>query len=330
MTTSGKEERYAAVVIGTGQGGKPLAAALAAAGHRTAIVERGDVGGTCVNVGCTPTKTMVASARAAHIARRAPDYGVEAGPVGVNMRTVRKRKRDIVDLFRNGSETGLEGTEGLDLIRGEARFADTQALEVSLDGERPRRLVADRIFLNVGARPAVPPIEGLEDIPYLDSTSIMELGEVPGRLLVLGGGYDARSSARRSASSRYNKPTSLPSEVVTTTALAPRSRIRFASLEAGSSGRNVAGPFLITLSTDAPGSDARSFSRNTPSTTRSPFTTTQRSQAALRARSHASLAFSSGAHVGTSRLAASPAEGAAAKVPSVGSPLAAQSALPGT
>lgn len=118
VTTSGKEERYAAVVIGTGQGGKPLAAALAAAGHRTAIVERGDLGGTCVNVGCTPTKTMVASARAAHIARRAPGYGVEAGPVSVNMRTVRKRKRDIVDLFRDGSEASLEGTEGLDLIRG--------------------------------------------------------------------------------------------------------------------------------------------------------------------------------------------------------------------
>lgn len=196
MTTPGREARYDAVVVGTGQGGKPLAAALAAAGHRTAIVERGDVGGTCVNVGCTPTKTMVASARAAHIARRALDYGVEAGPVGVNMRTIRKRKRDIVDLFRDGSEASLEGTEGLDLVRGEARFTDTRTLEVSLDGGRPRRLVADRIFLNVGARPAVPPVEGLEDVPYLDSTSIMELGEVPGRLLVLGGGYVALEFAQ--------------------------------------------------------------------------------------------------------------------------------------
>lgn len=118
MTTPVEETRYDAVVVGTGQGGKPLASALAAAGYRTAVVERGDVGGTCVNVGCTPTKTMVASARAAHIARRALDYGVETGPVGVNMRTIRKRKRDIVDLFRDGSEASLEGTEGLDLVRG--------------------------------------------------------------------------------------------------------------------------------------------------------------------------------------------------------------------
>ncbi|MBA2441700.1 MAG: mercuric reductase [Rubrobacter sp.] len=191
-----QEMRYDAVVIGTGQGGKPLAAALAGAGHHTAVVERGDVGGTCVNVGCTPTKTMVASARAAHLANRSPEYGVEVGPVGVDLQTVRRRKRDIVDQFRTGSERSLEATQGLDLIRGGASFSGPGTLEVKLREGGTSALRADRIFINTGARPAVPPVEGLEEVPYLDSTSIMELGEPPGHLLVLGGGYVALEFAQ--------------------------------------------------------------------------------------------------------------------------------------
>lgn len=180
---------YDAAIIGTGQGGKPLATALAGAGYRTAIIERGDVGGSCVNEGCTPTKTMVASARAAYLARRAPDYGVETGPVNVDMKKVRQRKRDIVERFRSGGEKRLHSTDNLDLFMGEARFAGPRELEVALNGDGSVRLSADRIFINTGTRPAVPPVEGLEDVPFLDNRSVMELDEVPEHLLVLGGGY---------------------------------------------------------------------------------------------------------------------------------------------
>src|SRR5215831_17426874 len=114
--------RFDAIVIGSGQGGNPLATALARAGWRTAMVERVHVGGTCINEGCTPTKTMVASARVAYLARRGADYGVETGPNTVDMTVVRRRKRDIVNSFRGGSEGGIEQTPGLDLLMGEARF----------------------------------------------------------------------------------------------------------------------------------------------------------------------------------------------------------------
>src|SRR5680860_728019 len=122
--------RYDAVVIGSGQGGNPLAVALAKAGWKAAMVEREHVGGTCINEGCTPTKTMVASARVAHVARRATDYGVETGPVRVDMAAVRARKRAIVASFRAGSEKRIAETPGLDLIRGEARFTGPKALAV--------------------------------------------------------------------------------------------------------------------------------------------------------------------------------------------------------
>lgn len=180
---------YDAAIIGTGQGGKPLATALAGAGYSTAIIERGDVGGSCVNEGCTPTKTMVASARAAYLARRSSDYGVETGPVSVDMTKVRQRKRDMVESFRGGGEKRLRSTENLDLLLGEASFAGPRELEVDLNGDGNLRLTADKIFINTGTRPSVPPVEGLEDVPFLDNRSVMELGEVPDHLLVLGGGY---------------------------------------------------------------------------------------------------------------------------------------------
>lgn len=180
---------YDAAIIGTGQGGKPLATALAGAGYRTAIIERGDVGGSCVNEGCTPTKTMVASARTAYLVRRASDYGVETGPINVDMAKVRQRKRDIVESFRGGGEKRLQSTENLDLLMGEASFAGPKELEVNLNGKGSLRVSADRIFINTGTRPFVPPVEGLDDVPFLDNRSVMELDEVPEHLLVLGGGY---------------------------------------------------------------------------------------------------------------------------------------------
>jgi pyruvate/2-oxoglutarate dehydrogenase complex dihydrolipoamide dehydrogenase (E3) component len=182
-------ERYEAIVIGSGQGGGPLAGALAKAGWKTAIVERKHVGGTCVNEGCTPTKTMVASARVAYLARRGADYGVQTGPISVDLRQVRQRKRDIVESFRGGSQRRMESTPGLDLIFGEARFTGPKTVHVRLHGSGERVLSAPKIFINTGTRPAVPPVEGLSDIPFLDNRSIMELEAVPEHLLVLGGGY---------------------------------------------------------------------------------------------------------------------------------------------
>ncbi len=185
-------ENYKAIVIGTGQGGKPLAGSLARAGWKTAIIEREDkVGGTCVIKGCTPTKTMVASARVAHLARRAADYGVRTSSVAVDMVRVRERKRDIVDLFSGGGRRGLEKLEHLDLIFGHASFTGPNEIEVAPPDGSPRRLTAEKIFINTGLRPLIPDIPGLKDLPYLDSTSIMELDSVPEHLLVLGGGYVA-------------------------------------------------------------------------------------------------------------------------------------------
>ena len=192
MTT----QHYDAVVIGAGQGGIPLARALAESGRRTALVEREHVGGTCINEGCTPTKTMVASAKTAYVDRRSGEYGVHNGSVTVDMVEVRRRKRGIVESFRGGSERRIEHTEGLDLIRGEARFTAPKELDVRLDGGESVQLAAENFFINVGARPASPPIEGLDGVPALDSTSIMELGELPEHLLVLGGSYVALEFAQ--------------------------------------------------------------------------------------------------------------------------------------
>jgi len=180
---------YDAIVIGSGQAGGPLSTALAQDGWRTAIIECVHVGGTCINKGCTPTKTMVASARVAYLARRAADYGVRTGPVTVDMTVVRKRKRDIVDSFRNGSQKRIESTEGVDLLMGEARFTGSKVLEVHLSNGETRQLSANAFFINAGARPSKPAINGLNSIPTLDSTSIMELDSVPAHLLILGGGY---------------------------------------------------------------------------------------------------------------------------------------------
>src|SRR5919109_3475054 len=162
--------RYDALVIGSGQSGGPLSTTLAKAGWKTAIIEREHVGGTCINEGCTPTKTMVASARVAYLARRGADYGVHTGPVTIDMIRVRQRKRDIVDSFRNSSQRRIESTQGVDLLMGEASFTGPKALEVHLKNGETRQLTAKTIFLNVGDRPAKPSISGIEHVSPLDST----------------------------------------------------------------------------------------------------------------------------------------------------------------
>jgi pyruvate/2-oxoglutarate dehydrogenase complex dihydrolipoamide dehydrogenase (E3) component len=177
-------EYYDAIVVGGGQAGPSLAVRLAQAGHNTAIVERNRLGGTCVNTGCIPTKTLVASARVAHLARRAADFGVGVGEVRVDMKAVKARKDTVVDASRNGMTRWLEGTPGCTVIHGHARFVGERELEVN-----GRRLSADRIFLNVGGRPAAPPIQGLSEVPYLNSSSMMDVDFLPGHLLVVGGSY---------------------------------------------------------------------------------------------------------------------------------------------
>jgi pyruvate/2-oxoglutarate dehydrogenase complex dihydrolipoamide dehydrogenase (E3) component len=182
-------ERFDAIVIGSGQGANPLSEALARAGRHTALIESTHVGGTCINEGCSPTKTMVASARVAYLARRGADYGVRTGPISVDMTKVRARKQAIVDDFRSSGERGIAGTQGLELIRGEGSFSGPKQVKVALNSGGTRTLAAELIILSTGCRPAIPQIAGLDSVPYLTSTSIMELDAVPEHLIVMGGGY---------------------------------------------------------------------------------------------------------------------------------------------
>jgi pyruvate/2-oxoglutarate dehydrogenase complex dihydrolipoamide dehydrogenase (E3) component len=182
-------DQFQAIVIGSGQGGNPLCIALAQAGFRTALTERQFVGGTCINYGCSPTKTMVASARVAYLARRGVDYGVRTGDVRVDMARVRERKRGVVETFRNSRLGSFKNLSNFELIFGEAAFTGPKTLHVRLRDGGVRELSGEKIFIDAGTRPAVPPIDGLKDAPFLDSTSIMELDTLPEHLIVLGGGY---------------------------------------------------------------------------------------------------------------------------------------------
>lgn len=186
---SGSPQQYDAVIIGSGQGGNPLATAFARAGRKTALIERQHVGGTCINYGCTPTKTMIASGRVAHLARRAEDYGINVQDLTIDMKKIRQRKRNIVKSFRSGSEKGIADTDNLELLYGHARFVGRTEIAVRREAGGDVTLTAKHIFLNTGTRPAIPPVDGLEELDYLDSTSIMELDAVPEHLIVLGGGY---------------------------------------------------------------------------------------------------------------------------------------------
>jgi len=175
---------YDAIIIGTGQAGPALARRLAGAGMTVAIVERGRFGGTCVNTGCTPTKTLVASAYAVHVARRGADYGFSAGEITVDMKRVKARKDYVVGLSNHGVERSLRSLENCTVCQGQARFVSPREVEVGTEV-----LSADRIFINVGGRAAVPEIPGLDQIDYLTNSSMMDLDFLPQHLLVLGGSY---------------------------------------------------------------------------------------------------------------------------------------------
>ena len=180
MTTS-----YDAIVIGSGQSGPFLAVRLAQAGMKTALIEREHLGGTCVNDGCTPTKTLVASARTAHVARRAADYGVNiGGPVSVDMKAVKARKDRVVGQSIEGLTQWIAGTANLTLIWGHARFSGPTTVEVK--GET---LEASKIFLNVGGRAVLPTWHGIADVPVLTNTSMMAVDALPEHLIVAGGSY---------------------------------------------------------------------------------------------------------------------------------------------
>lgn len=184
-------EQYDAVIIGSGQAGTPLSTTLAGAGMRTALIERKHVGGTCINEGCTPTKTMVASGRVAYLARRAADYGVQTGAISIDMAKVRQRKRDIVEKFRSGSQARMEKTANLELIFADASFTGPKTIAARSQNEAERLITAKYVFINAGTRASKPQIDGLDEVPFLDNISIMELAAVPDHLLILGGGYIA-------------------------------------------------------------------------------------------------------------------------------------------
>ncbi|WP_176314925.1 FAD-containing oxidoreductase [Burkholderia vietnamiensis] len=177
-------QHFDAIVIGTGQAGPPLAARLAGAGMKVAIVERGRFGGTCVNTGCIPTKTLIASAYAAHLARRAHEYGVSAGPVSVDMKAVKARKDAIAGRSNHGVEQWVRGLDHTTVLQGHARFEQADTVRVG-----DALLQAERIFINVGGRAQIPPIPGLDTVPYLTNSTMMDVDFVPEHLVIVGGSY---------------------------------------------------------------------------------------------------------------------------------------------
>lgn len=187
--TDNAVERFDALIIGAGQAGKPLSAALAKKGWRTAMIERSYVGGTCINYGCTPTKTLIASAQMAFDARRAADYGIKTAAVEVDFKVVIDRKNRIVEEFRQGIEESFAKTENLTFIAGEARFVGKKQLAVSLPAGGERTITADHIFIDCGTHPKKPDLPGLDTVPWFTSTTLMDVPELPKHLLILGGGY---------------------------------------------------------------------------------------------------------------------------------------------
>ena len=177
-------EPFDAIVVGAGQAGPAIAARCSKEGLRTALIERGHFGGTCVNVGCVPTKTLVASARAMQLARRGAEFGFDAGAIRADMARIKARKDGIVGSSRAAVESWMRGLKHTEVIVGDARFVAAATIRV---GER--QLTAPRIFLNVGGRSLRPELKGIDDVPTLDNVSIMELEQVPEHLVIVGGSY---------------------------------------------------------------------------------------------------------------------------------------------
>ncbi|HXZ07217.1 MAG TPA: FAD-containing oxidoreductase [Paraburkholderia sp.] len=191
-------EHFDAIVIGTGQGGSPLAVRLGENGKKTAIIERGAFGGTCVNVGCTPTKSYVASARTAHVARHAAAYGVDiAGPISVDLARVKARKDVIIGQSRTGVEKWLRSAENVSVLTGHARFTGAHTLRIEgHDGQTLQELQGTQIFINTGTRAVVPPIPGIEHVRYFTNSTLLDLTTLPEHLVVIGASYIALEFAQ--------------------------------------------------------------------------------------------------------------------------------------
>jgi dihydrolipoamide dehydrogenase len=180
-------DHYDAIIIGTGQGAVPLAVDLAKAGQKTAVIEKAHLGGSCINFGCTPTKTMIASARVAYLAGRGSEYGVDTGDVKVDFKKIRERKRKIVKSFRSGIGKSLDHGK-IDLLKGEGSFVSEKKIRIHGQNEE-QEITGDKVFINSGTRESIPPVNGIEDVDYLNSETIMELDALPDHLLIIGGGY---------------------------------------------------------------------------------------------------------------------------------------------
>ncbi|QNL49664.1 mercuric reductase [Olivibacter sp. SDN3] len=184
-------KKYDVIIIGSGQAGNPLAMAMGQAGKKTLLIEKRLVGGTCVNDGCTPTKAMIGSGRIAWLASKSNDWGVHTGKVTSNLKAIKNRKDVIVASFRKGNIKGLKDTPNVELLMGTAHFVDKKKIEILTDDGKKTQAHADLIFINTGTIPQIPAIDGLKDCPYLTSTQILDLVEIPKELIIVGAGYIA-------------------------------------------------------------------------------------------------------------------------------------------
>ena len=182
-------KHFDAIIIGAGQAGTPLAKKLATAGKKTCLIEKRAIGGTCINDGCTPTKAMIASAKAAYYPVVAKELGINYGSIKIDFKAIKKRTDDIVERFKKSSQEGVEETKGLTLLFGEASFIAEKEIKVVLNDGTEETLSADWIFINTGATPELPNINGLADVDYLTSTTLLDLEELPKHLLIIGGSY---------------------------------------------------------------------------------------------------------------------------------------------
>ncbi|WP_339926240.1 dihydrolipoyl dehydrogenase [uncultured Cyclobacterium sp.] len=182
-------KKYNAIIIGAGQSGMPLAKKISAKGLSVALIEKRVIGGTCINDGCSPTKTMVASARVAHLVGRAEDFGVNVKSFSIDQKVIKARKDHIVTTFRGGAEKSLKKAENVDIILGKATVLSSNKVSIDREGAEVLEISGEKIFLNTGSSPFVPEIDGLKETPYLTSSSIMELEETPEHLIILGAGY---------------------------------------------------------------------------------------------------------------------------------------------
>lgn len=188
--TKADVEQFDAIVIGVGQSGNPVAVKLAKSGWKVALIEKEYVGGSCINYGCTPTKTMVSSARVAHLANRGEDFGVKTGnDVSVDLAKVQERKNNVVNMFRGGLQKGLSKVENLELIYGTGSFTGKNSIQVKGEDGTERHMQAGKIFINTGTRPRVPSIEGIDQAPFFTSRNIMDVEQLPHHLIIVGGGY---------------------------------------------------------------------------------------------------------------------------------------------